>query len=335
VAISYWLLNSAAGTVLTAELAESESYIMTDGQSASLSWNKAPIWGLRPDFITVRQLRVCWYGALSLSRGRLCCLQLLQALASAVILGSEFRGTRDRILLFEVWDFLFVAFYDSQGYGGGIWPRLHTGLTEHATSELVLYGRRSDQHTENTASSMLRDASVGVTTWSLLSQAIGPGCCLAIPIVSCAYFGRGPKMDAFYCYVHGGGRVFTESLPNNALKNPSRYSVPKRAKYSFLPGDPEFMTHFFILNTQHCIILCRLVQICNSRQWLLSTIKNRPITIESAALISVVLMCHTSGDHLPTSHLGDPNSIEGYSTWDSWCGKWHWSRFSASILVLT
>jgi hypothetical protein len=31
-------------------LLESESYITTDGQSASLSWNKAPIWGLRPDF---------------------------------------------------------------------------------------------------------------------------------------------------------------------------------------------------------------------------------------------------------------------------------------------
>jgi hypothetical protein len=29
---------------------ESESYITTDGESASLSWNKAPIWGLRPDF---------------------------------------------------------------------------------------------------------------------------------------------------------------------------------------------------------------------------------------------------------------------------------------------
>jgi hypothetical protein len=29
---------------------ESESCIPTDGQSASLSWNKAPIWGLRPDF---------------------------------------------------------------------------------------------------------------------------------------------------------------------------------------------------------------------------------------------------------------------------------------------
>jgi hypothetical protein len=30
-------------------LTESESYVTTDGQSASLSWNKAPIWGIRPD----------------------------------------------------------------------------------------------------------------------------------------------------------------------------------------------------------------------------------------------------------------------------------------------
>jgi hypothetical protein len=28
---------------------ESESYVTTDGQLASLSWNKAPIWGLLPD----------------------------------------------------------------------------------------------------------------------------------------------------------------------------------------------------------------------------------------------------------------------------------------------
>jgi hypothetical protein len=28
---------------------ESEFYVMTDSQSASLSWNIAPIWGLRPD----------------------------------------------------------------------------------------------------------------------------------------------------------------------------------------------------------------------------------------------------------------------------------------------
>jgi hypothetical protein len=29
---------------------ESESYIASDGQSASPSWNKAPVWGFRPDF---------------------------------------------------------------------------------------------------------------------------------------------------------------------------------------------------------------------------------------------------------------------------------------------
>jgi hypothetical protein len=28
---------------------ESESYVTTDGQPASLSWNKTPFWGLRPD----------------------------------------------------------------------------------------------------------------------------------------------------------------------------------------------------------------------------------------------------------------------------------------------
>jgi hypothetical protein len=58
-------------------------------------------------FITVGQLRVCWCGALSLTRGRVCRLQLLLALASAVILGSEPLGTRDHILLSQIWDFKF------------------------------------------------------------------------------------------------------------------------------------------------------------------------------------------------------------------------------------
>jgi hypothetical protein len=81
---------------------------------------------------------------------------LLLALASAVILRSEFRGTRDRILLFQIRDSpnledhvpvfisprkrvarlypqalgsLLVASYNLQGYGGGIQPRLHTGCS--------------------------------------------------------------------------------------------------------------------------------------------------------------------------------------------------------------
>jgi hypothetical protein len=96
---------------------ESESYITTDGQSASPSWNKAPIWGLRLDFYYC-QLRVCWCGALSLTRERICRLQLLLVLASAVIFGSE--PHLFYCLIFET--SLFVASYYSQGYGGGIQP---------------------------------------------------------------------------------------------------------------------------------------------------------------------------------------------------------------------
>jgi hypothetical protein len=58
-------------------------------------------------FISVWQLRVCWCGALSLTRGRVCHLQLLLTLASAVILGSESRGTRDHILLSQIRYFPF------------------------------------------------------------------------------------------------------------------------------------------------------------------------------------------------------------------------------------
>jgi hypothetical protein len=48
---------------------ESESYVTTDGQPASLSWNKAPFWGLRPDLyycLTVAGLLI--WGDLSLER---------------------------------------------------------------------------------------------------------------------------------------------------------------------------------------------------------------------------------------------------------------------------
>jgi hypothetical protein len=58
-------------------------------------------------FITVRQLRVCWFGALSLTRVRICHSQFLLALARALILGSESFGTRDHILLSQIRDFPF------------------------------------------------------------------------------------------------------------------------------------------------------------------------------------------------------------------------------------
>jgi hypothetical protein len=56
-------------------------------QSASPSWCLASTWNQRPIFhleIFFRQLRVCYFVALSLTRGRVCNLLLLLVLASAV-----------------------------------------------------------------------------------------------------------------------------------------------------------------------------------------------------------------------------------------------------------
>jgi hypothetical protein len=70
-------------------------------------WIKHPSGAYDQIFIIVWQLRVCWFGAPSLTRGRVCRLQLLLVLASAVIFGSESSRTRDHILLSLIRDFPF------------------------------------------------------------------------------------------------------------------------------------------------------------------------------------------------------------------------------------
>jgi hypothetical protein len=55
-------------------------------------------------FITVKWLRICWCGVLSLTRGYVCRLQLLLALANAAILRPESHVTHDHILLSQIWD---------------------------------------------------------------------------------------------------------------------------------------------------------------------------------------------------------------------------------------
>jgi hypothetical protein len=82
---------------------QSQNYLTTDGQCASLSWCQAPIWGLRPDFCscqTVAGLLICY----CLTRIRVCRLQLLLALASAVTLVPESWGTHDHISLSQIRD---------------------------------------------------------------------------------------------------------------------------------------------------------------------------------------------------------------------------------------
>jgi hypothetical protein len=67
-------------SLLSARQCQSQSFITTDGQSASLSWCQAPIWNPRPIYlllssITFRQLRIWWRRAPSLARGRVCSFQ--------------------------------------------------------------------------------------------------------------------------------------------------------------------------------------------------------------------------------------------------------------------
>jgi hypothetical protein len=50
-------------------------------------------------------------GALS-DEGRVCFLYMLLVLANVVFLGSESLGTRDHILLSQIWDFPFHRLYD-------------------------------------------------------------------------------------------------------------------------------------------------------------------------------------------------------------------------------
>jgi hypothetical protein len=67
--------------------------------------SQATNWVPRPDFYCCQTVcRGCWCGAPSLTREGVCRLQLLLVLASAVILGSETRGTHDHVLLSQIRD---------------------------------------------------------------------------------------------------------------------------------------------------------------------------------------------------------------------------------------
>jgi hypothetical protein len=87
---------------MNATQSQSQSYVTTDGQSPSLSWCRASIWGPKTRFLLLsRSCEFVDVGA-SLTRGRVCHLQLLLVLA--VILGSESHGTHGHILLSQIRD---------------------------------------------------------------------------------------------------------------------------------------------------------------------------------------------------------------------------------------
>jgi hypothetical protein len=99
--VPYKVLTSVTGQSIKSQ---SQSYITTDSQSASLSWSQAPIWDTRPIFLLLsliifRQLQICWCGAPSLTRSRVCSFQFLLVIASTALLRSESHGTHEHILL--------------------------------------------------------------------------------------------------------------------------------------------------------------------------------------------------------------------------------------------
>jgi hypothetical protein len=89
----------------------------------------------------------------SLTRGEICSLSvhLLLGLANAVTIRSKSRRTRDHILLCHLrLGSLFVASYNSRGYGGGILSHLHKVKMHFRTADSPFIKTRAP--TENDAS---------------------------------------------------------------------------------------------------------------------------------------------------------------------------------------
>jgi hypothetical protein len=166
-------------------------------------------------FISVRHLPVCCCGALSLTWERVCRLQLLLVIASAVILVCESRGTRDHIILSQIRDCpnlegqvhvfisprkrvsqlypqalgsLFVASYDSQGDGGGIRTRLHAELAaNYIRCPLWTYGTDHAQktHWEHRIPGiplLLRCHGIAFVNIRCRGSKYLPSCCLVMDI---------------------------------------------------------------------------------------------------------------------------------------------------------
>jgi hypothetical protein len=136
-----------------------ESYFTTDGQSAGLSWNKIPIWGLQPDFFTVRQLGFCWCGAVSLTRGRVCRLQLLLAFARAVTFGYEPHETCYHILLSEISHFHFRRLLRLTGLRRGYSTPPSHGIPASFHSFTILHCVSSPQMPLRSVRGILREPS--------------------------------------------------------------------------------------------------------------------------------------------------------------------------------
>jgi hypothetical protein len=125
-----WLLrltNSHSISLSTISLLSSRKLWPTVSRSVCLRI-KHPPGAYAHISVTVIQWQVCSCGALSRTGGRVCHLQLLLSLVSAFS-GPSPVGLLTGFYCLRFETSLFVASYDWQGYGRGIRPRLHTGVS--------------------------------------------------------------------------------------------------------------------------------------------------------------------------------------------------------------
>jgi hypothetical protein len=167
--------------------------------SASLSWCQAPFWAPTPDFCYCQTLAGFLYGAPSLSRGWICRLQrcwpspaqsfsgpspaglttifLLPPIRDSPNLEGQvpvFISPRNRVaqLFPQALGSLFVASRHSEGYGGGIGTRLHTGWSQSCSiGPRYIASGRTAQKTPLPTVLVLRDLT-GVAEKCLLRRHI-------------------------------------------------------------------------------------------------------------------------------------------------------------------
>jgi hypothetical protein len=169
----------------TTELSiESEFYVTTDGQPASLSWNKAPIWGLRPDLYYCQTVAgLLMWDALSEERTGL----------SFTIAAGPRQHSHSRVH-FTVSDSRF-PFSSPPTTRRATVELFYPAFTWDELSIIVvfsLYSLGTDHSTEN----------ISVAQQWIYANHIENTCCDTGSIVARVYCGRCLEMGLFYCWLN-------------------------------------------------------------------------------------------------------------------------------------
>jgi hypothetical protein len=152
---SNWTLS-----ILPQQKSQSQSHVTTDGQLGSLSWNKVPIWELRPDFYYCQTVAgLLMWGALSDERAG-----VSFTIAPGPCQCRHFRvwlqGTRDHNLLSQIRDFPFRRLLRITGLRWRYSTQPSHGYLPQLTwvPRYIVSGRTKHKTTRSTVSLLLLQA---------------------------------------------------------------------------------------------------------------------------------------------------------------------------------